>query len=65
MLRLLGLKLALMELLPEIEKALIKWFKPYLNQTTVEGRKTVGNGRGRPGGNPDFGTKYRFDNGRD
>ncbi len=53
------------ELLPEIEKALIKWFKPYLNQTTVEGRKTVGNGRGRPRGNPDFGSKYRFDFGRE
>ena len=25
----------------------------------------MGKGSGRPGGNPDFGTRYRFDNGRE
>ncbi len=60
-------------LLPEIEKALIQWFKPFLNQTNIEGEKiddllpgrpgTLGR-PGRPGGNPDL-KYYQFTTTRD
>lgn len=51
-------------LLPEIEKALIKRFKPYLNQSVVEGKETIGPKRGRPGGNPAL-KDYQFSTSRE
>lgn len=48
-------------LLLEIEKALIHWFKPLLNRRRVRKIKITKRKRG----NPDFGTKYRFDYGRE
>lgn len=46
-------------LLPLIEKALIEWFKPYLNQTAVEGTKTTVNRRSFASSNPNLVRKYR------
>lgn len=52
------------QILPAIEKALIQYFKPLLNQRSIKARKPKGL-PGNPYGNPDFGTKYKFDNGRE
>ncbi len=60
--RLAWLEVSDAALLPAVEKVLIQYFKPQLNQQLVRIRKlpiNKGGSTGRPGGNPDFGTKYK------
>ena len=48
------------KLLPAIEKALIKFFKPPLNRTHIRIRKPKGGKPGRKGGNPETYFKTDF-----